>query len=99
MFYPASKENNLSKWTSFFMLSYQFIFNFVGSLAGWVCFYVLLSRTQHNLPNFNNIGIVDFVLFVLSLLGLTGHLPQTTYGLVVSIGKFAEAGTQKLLGK
>lgn len=92
-------KQNTSILGYFFWLSYQLIFNFVGSFAGWVCFYALLVRVQSELPNFSNFSLVDFVLFLLSLLGLTGHLPQTTYGLVVSVGKFAEAGTKKVLGQ
>ena len=43
---------------------YEFIFNFVGSFAGWFCFYVLLIRTQNNMPNFQNLTIGDIILFI-----------------------------------
>lgn len=71
----------------FFWKSYEFIFNFVGSFAGWFCFYALLVRTQNNIPHFKDFGGGDIILFIVSLLGLTGHLPQTIYGFVQS---FAE---------
>ncbi|MBU2512157.1 hypothetical protein KJ966_12525 [bacterium] len=87
-----------SKLSYFFWFFYQFVFNFVGSFAGWVCFYILLLRTQSKLPNFIDFSWSDLLLFILSILGLTGHLPQTLYGLVVSIGKFAEAGAAKVTG-
>jgi hypothetical protein len=90
---------NTSKLSYFFWFFYQFTFNFVGSFAGWACFYALLIRVGNNLSDFSSLGFIDFILFILSLLGLTGHLPQTIYGLVVSIGKFAEAGTSKILPK
>lgn len=91
-------KDQFSKSGYFFWLSYQLIFNFVGSFAGWICFYILLIRTQKKLPEFTTgFDTSDFMLFSLSILGLTGHLPQTLYGLVVSIGKFAEVGTSRLL--
>ena len=92
-------KDQTSKLGYFFWLSYQLIFNFVGSFAGWICFYVLLVRAQSKLPDLSGFHLSDFILFLLSLLGLTGHLPQTLYGLVVSIGKFAEAGTARVLGQ
>ena len=92
-------KDQTSKLGYFFWLSYQLIFNFVGSFAGWICFYVLLVRAQSKLPDLSGFNLGDFILFLLSLLGLTGHLPQTLYGLVVSIGKFAEAGTARVLGQ
>ena len=92
-------KESFSKLGYFFWLSYQLIFNFIGSFAGWICFYILLVRTQSKLPDFTVFGWSDFILFLLSILGLTGHFPQTLYGLVVSIGKFAEAGTAKVLGQ
>jgi hypothetical protein len=93
-------KDHLSKSGYFFWLSYQLIFNFIGSFAGWFCFYILLIRTQKKLPELTaTFDTSDFLLFLLSILGLTGHLPQTLYGLVVSVGKFAEAGTSRLLGE
>ena len=92
-------KDQTSKLGYFFWLSYQLIFNFVGSFAGWVCFYVLIVRAQSKLPGLSGFDLGDFILFLLSLLGLAGHLPQTLYGLVVSIGKFAEAGTARVLGQ
>lgn len=81
---------------NFWWKSYQFIFNFVGSFAGWFCFYVLLIRTQNNMPRFQTLTIGDIILFVVSLLGLTGHLPQVTYGLVEGFAEIAKKATDKL---
>ena len=80
----------------FWWKSYQFIFNFVGSFAGWFCFYVLLIRTQNNMPQFQGFGGVDIALFILSLLGLTGHLPQVIYGIVEGFAEIAKRAIDKL---
>lgn len=75
----------------FFIASYQFLFNFIGSMAGWGCLHVLLVRVRTQTDLFGNIGAVDFFLFLFSVIGLTGHLPQTLYGFVVSVGKVGES--------
>ena len=86
-----------AKSRNFWWKSYQFIFNFVGSFAGWFCFYALLIKSQNNITTFRGFGGSDFVLFILSLIGLTGHLPQALYGFVESFSKIAEKATEKLL--
>lgn len=80
----------------FFWKTYQFIFNFVGSFAGWFCFYVLLIRVQNNFPDFRSLELGDIFLFVVSLLGLTGHLPQVTYGFIEGFAKLAEKAVEKI---
>ena len=81
---------------NFWWKSYQFIFNSVGSLFGWSCFYVLLVRTQNNMPQFQDFTGGDFILFVVALLGLTGHLPEVTYGFVKGFAEIAKMVTEKL---
>ncbi|MBI5591355.1 MAG: hypothetical protein HY881_12820 [Deltaproteobacteria bacterium] len=82
-------------FTSFVWITYQFIFNFVGSVMGWCCTYVLIDRIQNNFPM--SLNISDFVLFFISFLGITGHLPQSLYGIVVSIGSLMNAATNKIV--
>lgn len=82
---------------NFWWKSYEFIFNFVGSFAGWFCFYALLIRTQNNIPRFQGFTGGDIILFIVSLLGLTGHLPQTIYGFVESFAEITKKATEKLL--
>lgn len=82
---------------NFWWKSYQFIFNFVGSFAGWFCFYVLLIRTQNNMPRSQGFAVGDIILFIVSLLGLTGHLPQVTYGFVESFVEITKRAMEKLL--
>ena len=76
--------------------SYQFIFNFVGSFAGWVCFYALLIRFKNNMPTCRGFTGGDIILFVISLLALTGHLPQVIYGVIQSLDKIAKAAIEKI---
>ena len=70
---------------------YQFIFNFVGSFAGWCCLYVLIKHTS-----FKSLRLADFVLFILSIMGLSGHLPQFIYGIVMSPETMARIMSKKL---
>lgn len=75
---------------------FQFIFNFAGSFAGWCCLYLLILRLQPNLLKDWNLS--DFMLFLLSFLGITGLLPQSFYGLVESLERLAAAAINRLLG-
>jgi len=68
----------------FLWSSFQFIFNAIGSLAGWYCTYILLSRFNISVVAYNP-SLTDLILFVMAFLGITGLLPQTVYGLVESI--------------
>lgn len=92
-------EESFSKLGYFFWLSYQLIFNFMGSFTGWMCFYFLLIRAQSKLQDLSGFDLGDFILFLLSLLGLTGHIPQTLYSFVLSIQKFTEVGMTWVLKK
>lgn len=74
---------------------YQFIFNFIGSFFGWVCLYILIIRVESNLPDYSKLNIYDLILFILVLLGLTGHLPQIAYGLIESIGEIGKKAIDK----
>jgi hypothetical protein len=44
----------------------------------------------------NQIGLMDFLILFFTYLGLTGHLPQSIYGLVLSFAKLAESIVKKL---
>ena len=78
---------------------YQFIFNFVGSLAGWGCLYLLTARIQVAAGSYTQLTLSwsDCGLFFFSVLGLTGHLPQALYGLVVSLGNLADIAVKKTI--
>ncbi len=89
----------------------DFIYNFVGSLAGWVALYMLSYRlfmdTGANVPplpqnfvldkpNLHSLGWIDLWLVIFALLGITGKLPQTAEGFILSIAKAIETITSKL---
>ena len=75
--------------------TYQFIFNAIGSFAGWVCLYILVTRVEPAM--FGKLEVTDLVLFIISFLGITGLLPQTVYTLMGSVGRLAEAVINKFL--
>jgi hypothetical protein len=80
-------------------LFYQFTFNFMGSFAGWCCTYVMTTRAKAVLASPQGVfGLGDFVLFLLSFLGVTGHLPQSMAGILESIGRIGETVTKKVAG-
>lgn len=86
------------RWGRFFIYSYQFIFNFVGSMAGWACFYALIVRVSSYYPSMKGFNFGDVLLFIFSVIGLSGHLPQTIYGFVEAFGNLATAATKKISG-
>lgn len=86
---PGGRIKILLNWST-----YQFIFNFTGSFLGWCCLYILIMRAQRNISM--NFDLTDLVLFIISFLGLTGHLPQSLYGLVESLGRLADVVANKL---
>ena len=56
---------------------YEFIFNFVGSLAGWCCLYVFIKYAD-----FTKIELSDFVFLILGIMGLGGRLPRFILGII-----------------
>lgn len=80
-----------------FWSTYQFIFNSVASMAGWCCLYALAVRAHARLPELRGFNFGDILLFIFSLLGLTGHIPQIFYGFVISFEKLGEAVTKKIV--
>ena len=93
---PSLFKNKVPWIGKFWIGSYQFISNFVGSFAGWCCLYVLLIRLQSNYPNLDYINLMDLFLFIFSLLGLAGHLPELIVGFVGSFSKIIEALIKKI---
>lgn len=92
-FYP---ENTKGVKIFFIMGIYQFVFNFVGSLAGWFSAYILFKRLECTAPSFKDLGIVDLILFLVAFLGLTGHLPQVLYTAIRSIERFVSLMIDKI---
>ena len=93
---PSDHEKKIMLW-SIWMI-YDFIFHAVGFLAGCTCSYVLIQRVGGDC-HFQKLEIADMVLFIFSVLGLTGHLPQTLYGFVKAFGMLASAAADRLTDK
>ncbi len=77
---------------------YNFIFHFLGSFTGWVLLYVLVLRIKPLYPDeMNQIGLMDVLLLLITFIGITGHLPQSTYGFVSSFKNLADSFAKKYL--
>jgi hypothetical protein len=77
-----------------FMLwvAYYFIFHFVGSVAGWICLYLAIARIQAAGSTYNSLVLTwsDFGLIAISILGITDHLPEALFGVVMAFSRLAE---------
>lgn len=77
---------------------HQIWFNFVGSVIGWSCLFVLWQAKQGGFISYdhflNDFSPNDFIFVVISVLGITGLLPY----LLFSISRAVDA-LVKLLGK
>ncbi len=90
-------DGKYSKTAKIFNSIYIFIFHFLGSFTGWVLLYGLVLRLESLYPSsMNQLKLVDFLLLLFAFLGLTGHLPQSMYGLVLSFSKLVESMVKKL---
>lgn len=78
---------------------YQFILNFAGSFAGWVCVAALAMRLKAQTPSLAQLGWSDGILFLAALIGVTGHLPSVVVGLGSALGKLADALAGRLVPK
>jgi hypothetical protein len=85
--------NHKNKLNKFFNYSYQFNINFISSLAGWCCLYILGNR--YLAPNIEP-GVADLVLFIFVLLGLTCNLPYTLFGIAGVFSELAKAMVKKI---
>ncbi len=78
-------------WGILFVGVYEFIFNFVGSFAGWCCLYVFIKHAS-----FTNLKLNDFVLIILGIMGISGLLPNFIKGIVMLPKAIANYFTKKL---
>jgi hypothetical protein len=93
---PSAFRKRHPRWERFFQGSYQFVFNGVGSFAGWLCLYALAVHVRPRLPGLTGFGWGDVLLFVFALVGLTGHLPQAVVGFLRIFEKIGEKVASKL---
>jgi hypothetical protein len=76
----------------------NFTVNFVGSFAGWCCVYAVVARAQSE-PSLRALNGGDALLFLLSILGVIGMLPQAILGVVSSLGALTAAITAAISKK
>jgi hypothetical protein len=89
----------------------DFLYNFVGSVAAWIALYMLsyrlfiytegastapLGYLPHQ-PNLH-LGWSGLGFAIVALLGITGKLPQTVEGFILSIGKAVQMITGRVAG-
>jgi hypothetical protein len=77
-FVKDQKKNKKYAW-----LFHQWWFNFVGAIVGWTILWVLLPSIIIALIAHNptSISVADFLLLLIALLGITGYLPLTLFGI------------------
>jgi hypothetical protein len=69
------------KWTQ---KLHQFWFNFLGSSVGWAtAFFLVVKIFFITNPLFL---WTDIILGIIAFIGITGHLPRSIVGIVVSLG-------------
>ncbi len=60
----------------------RFAHRFIGVLLGWIFVWILfdirIDLFSEN-PNFNNLGLVDLILFILGYIGINGRLPTIAH--------------------
>jgi hypothetical protein len=75
---------------------HQLWLNFAGSAAGWAALIFLIGRLQS--VGAAHVAYIDIVIFVISLLGVVGLLPQMLAGLVNTVGDLARRIAEKAVG-
>ena len=63
---------------------HQLWFNFIGSVAGWALLWTVGHRV-HTLVTGTGLAAVpfgDLILFLVAFVGVTGHLPYATMGVI-----------------
>lgn len=66
---------------------HQFWLNFLGALVGWAAMWPLVPRVAGCLlePCAPALTVADVAVFFLAFVGITGFLPVTVVGLVLSV--------------
>ena len=90
-----SAELSLNRHPRFWNCFYEFAANFFGSLAAWCCVYALVARVCRP-GGVQSLNGGDAVLFLVAVLGLTGHLTQVLVAFINATGLVAAAAAKKL---
>jgi hypothetical protein len=66
-------------------------FNFLGSIAGWLILWILLPCLTHSFSTQSTdcLSSKDIILFLLSLIGISGYLPLALFGIARSANELA----------
>lgn len=67
---------------------FQFWLNFVGSIVGWIILWIILPNLIDlmRLTHQNKISLNEIIAMIISFIGITGYLPASVVGLLMSIG-------------
>lgn len=63
--------------------NHQHIFNFLGSIIGWIFLWVILPSLWEAITwqNTSALGTREIIILFLSFLGITGHFPMIGFGI------------------
>lgn len=80
---------NVSIWTPWQWVR-QFILNYAGSFVGWVCLWIIFNRLSHWITNnyADTPGAWEIFLFIVSFIGITGHLPLASVTLIQNLSEW-----------
>ena len=61
-------------------------FNFIGAAIGWIILWILLPEIIGSIRNqsLDSVTFIDFLFLLTSILGITGHLPLTLFGISIN---------------
>ncbi len=93
----SRKDRPWRHWRATFdhpLLAHQAWFNFVGSLIGWIMGGFLVLRISS--IGRDRIGLVEFGLFLVATLGISGYLPRTIHGIAGSFDALGGKLREKL---
>ncbi|MBN2347814.1 MAG: hypothetical protein JXJ22_03190 [Bacteroidales bacterium] len=81
------KENRNIAWFIF-----QYFFNFIGAAFAWCLLWILLPTYINAFSNqsIELIGVKEIILSIILLLGLSGYIPLTIYGMAISFSEIAK---------
>lgn len=67
-------------------IAFQFMLNFLGCLAGWVCLYYIVFVKWRGYPivgfeRITDVGAIDLTIALIALAGITGAIPRFLFSL------------------
>ena len=70
----------------------EIIFNFLGAAVGFLILYFLIRKAIYcvNAHEYKDENIIDILLLIIALIGISGYLPYTIFSLSNGIHKMLE---------